>query len=74
MIDASGFQFLFFAIIGWLDRWEREALAYLIEENRVLRRQPAGERPAVRTNILHLQGRVLASSADWADDCTVPAT
>jgi hypothetical protein len=27
-------------LIGWLDRQEREALAYLIEENRVLRAQP----------------------------------
>jgi hypothetical protein len=24
---------------GWLDRWEREAVAYLAEENRLLRRQ-----------------------------------
>jgi hypothetical protein len=36
---ASVFQFLFLVIIGWLDRREREALAYLIEENRVLRKQ-----------------------------------
>jgi hypothetical protein len=26
-------------LIGWLDRREREAIAYLIEENRLLRRQ-----------------------------------
>ena len=30
---------LLLAVTGWLDRREREALAYLIEENRVLRRQ-----------------------------------
>src|SRR6202521_5812614 len=27
------------ALTGWLDRREREAVAYLIEENRLLRRQ-----------------------------------
>ena len=26
-------------LTGWLDRWEREAVAYLIEEKRLLRRQ-----------------------------------
>ena len=31
-------------LIGWLDRQEREALAYLIEENRVLRAQLRGRR------------------------------
>ena len=39
MIDVSVFQLLLLTITGWLDRREREALAYLIEENRVLRRQ-----------------------------------
>jgi hypothetical protein len=34
----------FAVLIGWLDRQEREALAYLIEENRVLRRQLGGQR------------------------------
>ena len=31
-------------LIGWLDRQERDALAYLIEENRLLRRQLGGRR------------------------------
>jgi transposase InsO family protein len=31
-------------LIGWLDRQEREALAYLMEENRVLRGQLGGRR------------------------------
>src|SRR5262245_52965204 len=31
-------------LIGWLSRQEREALAYLIEENRVLRAQLGGRR------------------------------
>ena len=39
MIDVSVLRLLLLAITGWLDRQEREALAYLIEENRVLRRQ-----------------------------------
>jgi hypothetical protein len=31
-------------LTGWLDRREREATAYLIEENRLLRRQLGGRR------------------------------
>ena len=31
-------------LVGWLERRERSALAYLIEENRLLRRQLAGRR------------------------------
>ena len=44
MIDAAAFRLLLLTAIGWLDRREREALAYLIEENRVLRRQLGGRR------------------------------
>jgi hypothetical protein len=39
VIDVSALQLLLGAVIAWLDRREREALAYLIEENHVLRRQ-----------------------------------
>jgi putative transposase len=39
VIDVSVLRLLLVAITGWLDRREREALAYLIEENRLLRRQ-----------------------------------
>jgi transposase InsO family protein len=39
VIDVSALQLLLLAVIGWLDRREREAMAYLIEENRLLRRQ-----------------------------------
>jgi hypothetical protein len=35
---------LLLAVIGWLDRREREAMAYLIEENRLLRRQIGARR------------------------------
>ena len=44
MIDVSAFQMLLLTVTSWLDRREREVLAYLIEENRVLRRQLGGRR------------------------------
>jgi putative transposase len=44
VIDVSALQMLLGALVGWLDRQEREALAYLMEENRVLRRQLHGRR------------------------------
>src|SRR5438067_6553382 len=44
VIDVSVLRLLLLTIIGWLDRREREALAYLIEENRLLRRQVGGRR------------------------------
>lgn len=39
MIDPAALQIGLGVLIGWLDRREREAIAYLIEENRLLRRQ-----------------------------------
>jgi putative transposase len=39
VIDGSVLRLFLVAITGWLDRRERETLAYLIEENRFLRRQ-----------------------------------
>lgn len=39
MIDPAALQFVLGVLTGWLDRREREAVAYLIEENRLLRRQ-----------------------------------
>jgi hypothetical protein len=39
VIDASALQMVLAVRTGWLDRQERHALAYLAEENRVLRRQ-----------------------------------
>src|SRR5450830_1195768 len=35
---------LLLVLTGWLERREREALAYLIEENRLLRQQLGGRR------------------------------
>jgi transposase InsO family protein len=39
VIDVAALQMVLGALTGWLDRREREAVAYLIEENRFLRRQ-----------------------------------
>jgi putative transposase len=44
VIDISAFHMLLFTVTSWLDRREREVLAYLIEENRLLRRQVGGRR------------------------------
>ena len=44
MIDAPALQILLVAVTAWLDHRERDALAYLIEENRLLRRQLGGRR------------------------------
>jgi hypothetical protein len=43
VIDPSVLHLLLLAVTGWLDRRERAAIAYLMEENRLLRRQ-IGER------------------------------
>jgi hypothetical protein len=43
VIDAVALQVVLMALTGWLDRRERQAVAYLIEQNRLLRRQ-LGER------------------------------
>ena len=39
VIDLPALQMVSRVLIGWLDRREQEAVAYLIEENRLLRRQ-----------------------------------
>jgi hypothetical protein len=44
VLDPSALQILLLVLTGWLERREREALAYLIEENRLLRRQLGGRR------------------------------
>jgi transposase InsO family protein len=44
VIDLSAFQMSFAVLIGWLDRQERDAIAYLMEENRILRAQLHGRR------------------------------
>ena len=44
MIDPAALQMVLGVLTGWLDRREREAIAYLVEENRLLRRQLGGRR------------------------------
>jgi putative transposase len=44
VIDLSAFQLLLTFLTGWLAREERDVLRYLLEENRVLRRQLRGRR------------------------------
>jgi len=39
VIDPAALQIVLGVLTGWLERREREAIAYLIEENRLLRRQ-----------------------------------
>jgi hypothetical protein len=38
VLYATSLRWLLGALVAWLDQQERQALAYLIEENRVLRR------------------------------------
>ena len=45
MIDPSALRLVLLVLTGWLERGEREAIAYLIEENRLLRRQLGTRRP-----------------------------
>ena len=44
MIDVASARVLLAALVGWLDHRQQEALAYLIEENRILRGQLQGRR------------------------------
>ena len=45
VIDVPALRLWLLTVTSWLDRQEREILAYLIDENRVLRRQLGGRRP-----------------------------
>ncbi len=44
MIDPVVLQIVLGGLTGWLDRRKQEEVAYLIEENRLLRRQLGGRR------------------------------
>ena len=44
MIAPAALQMLLLVLTGWLERRDRVAIAYLIEENRFLRRQLGGRR------------------------------
>ena len=42
MLDAFSFRLLLTALVGWLDQRQQDAVAYLIEENRILRGRVRG--------------------------------
>ena len=42
MLDETSLRLLVAALVGWLDRREQHAVAYLLEENRILRRHVRG--------------------------------
>ena len=44
MIDIASARVFVAALAGWFNRRQQEAVAYLIEENRILRRQLGGQR------------------------------
>jgi len=43
-MNASAIQLLLAVLAGWLDRQDRDVLRYLVEEDRILRRQLRGRR------------------------------
>jgi hypothetical protein len=43
VIDSAALQMVLSVLTGWLDRREREAVAYLIEENRSKRTGSCGD-------------------------------
>jgi len=48
LIDLAALQMVLMALTGWLDHHERQILAYLIQENRILRQQRGGRRLRLR--------------------------
>ena len=44
MVDLGALHIVLSVLAGWLDGRERESVAYLIEENRLMRRQLGGRR------------------------------
>lgn len=65
MIDVSAFQMLLLTVTSWLDQREREVLAYLIEENRVLRRQLGGRRLRLTDDDRRKACRASLPAAPW---------
>lgn len=44
VVAVAPFQFFLAALAGWLNRQQQDVIAYLVEENRVLRVQLRGRR------------------------------
>jgi hypothetical protein len=51
-------------LTGWLNRQEREVIAYLVEENRLLRRQLGGRRLRFTDDD---RRRLAARAYEWAE-------
>lgn len=69
MVDVSALRMLLLTVTSWLDRQEREILAYLIEENRVLRRHLGGQRLRLTDDDRrHLAARASAGAAGATRD------
>src|SRR5882724_5028923 len=74
-MNASALQLLLAVLAGWLDRQDRDVLRYLVEENRVLRRQliarkwtyakPASSRRGVLAEIRRLVVRMAEENPTW---------
>jgi putative transposase len=60
VLDALSLRLLLAALVGWLDQRQLEAVAYLIEENRVLRRHVRG-----RIRLTDEERRRLAVHGHW---------
>jgi hypothetical protein len=64
VIDLPALQLLL-AIAAWLDRGEREMLAYLIEENRLLGRRLGARQNGVPESHLSIVNDQCGSSFAW---------
>ena len=64
MMSVAPLQFLLLVFAGWVNRHQAEVVAYLQEENRVLREQFGGRRLRFTTPSAGGSPRRAASSAD----------
>lgn len=74
VIAAAALQMLLLVLAGWLERREREAIAYLIKENRLLRRQLGGTQNPARHQLLELVSNSSTPTLDEVFLCAVLPT
>ena len=67
MIDPAALQMVLRVLTGWLERLEREAIAYVIEENRLLRRQRGTRRLRLTDDDRRRPGTLQATGATQYD-------
>jgi hypothetical protein len=63
MVDAVRLRILLVALAGWANRHQLEVIAYLREENRVLKEHVGGR----RLRLTDIQRRRLAVTSDKVD-------